>query len=82
MYPNVSIRQRTGNELKCVYVGQPLEMYDELRNGFDHWFLQPCYDDQQSVEANGALFALTEQVVKDHPEWRLSLQTHKWMGIL
>lgn len=82
MYPNVSIRQRTGNELKCVYVGQPLEMYDELRNGFDHWFLQPCYDDQQSIEANGALFALTEQVVKDHPEWRLSLQTHKWMGIL
>ena len=82
MYPNVSIRQRTGDELKCVYVGQPLEMYNELRSGFDHWFLQPCYDDQQSVGENGALFGLTEQVVKDHPEWRLSLQTHKWMGIL
>ena len=82
MYPNVSIRQRTGDELKCVYVGQPLEMYNELRSGFDHWFLQPCYDDQQSVGENGVLFGLTEQVVKDHPEWRLSLQTHKWMGIL
>lgn len=82
MYPGVSIRQQTGDELKCVYVGQPLKMYDELRQGFDHWFLQPCYDENQSVEQNGTLFALTEQVVKNHPEWRLSLQTHKWMGIL
>lgn len=82
MYPGVSIRQQTGDELKCVYVGQPLKMYDELRQGFDHWFLQPCYDEKQSVEQNGTLFALTEQVVKNNPEWRLSLQTHKWMGIL
>ena len=82
MYPGVSIRQQTGDELKCVYVGQPLKMYDELRQGFDHWFLQPCYDENQSVEQNGTLFALTEQVVKNNPEWRLSLQTHKWMGIL
>ena len=82
MYPNVSIKQRTGDELKCVYVGQSLSMYDELKPGFDHLFLQPCYDEANSVEQNGRSFALTEKVVKDHPEWRLSLQTHKWMGIL
>ncbi len=82
MYPNVSIKQRTGDELKCVYVGQSLSMYDELKPGFDHLFLQPCYDEADSVEQNGRSFALTERVVKDHPEWRLSLQTHKWMGIL
>ena len=82
MYPNVSIKQRTGDELKCVYVGQSLSMYDELKPGFDHLFLQPCYDEADSVVQNGRSFALTESVVKNHPEWRLSLQTHKWMGIL
>lgn len=82
MYPQVSIKQRSGHELKCVYVGQPLTMYDELKHGFEHLFLQPCYDESESVEENGRSFALTERVVKEHPEWRLSLQTHKWMGIL
>jgi organic radical activating enzyme len=33
------------------------------------------------VEWNGKNFALTETVVKENPTWRLSLQTHKWMGV-
>lgn len=82
MYPHVNVRQRKGNELKCVYVGQPLTLYDDLKDGFEHLFLQPCYDESESVEKNGRSFAITEEVVKDNPEWRLSLQTHKWMGIL
>ena len=82
MYPKVAIKQRTGDELKCVYVGQPLSIYDELKTGFDHLFLQPCYDEHESVEKNGRSFGITEGVVKENPEWRLSLQTHKWMGIL
>ena len=82
MYPNVSIKQRVGDELKCVYVGQSLSMYDDLKDGFSHLFLQPCYDEGATVEENGRGFALTEAVVKDNPAWRLSLQTHKWMGIL
>ncbi len=82
MYPNVAIKQRSGDELKCVYVGQPLAMYDELLPGFKHLFLQPCYDEHASVEENGRTFVVTETVVKENPTWRLSLQTHKWMGIL
>lgn len=82
MYPQVAVEQRTGDELKCVYVGQPLSLYDDLKQGFDHLFLQPCYDEHESVEKNGRSFAITEGVVKEHQEWRLSLQTHKWMGIL
>ena len=81
MYPQVKIRQRKGDELKCVYVGQDLSMYDELKLGFTHHFLQPCYMDNESVEWNGKNFALTETVVKENPTWRLSLQTHKWMGV-
>ena len=81
MYPDVKIRQRTGDELKCVYVGQDLTMYDDLRQGFDHAFLQPCYMEAESVEWNGKNFAETEEVVKKNSGWRLSLQTHKWMGV-
>ena len=81
MYPDVKIRQRTGDELKCVYVGQDLTMYDDLRQGFDHAFLQPCYMEAESVEWNGKNFAETEEMVKKNSGWRLSLQTHKWMGV-
>mgnify|MGYP001277582146 CR=1 FL=1 len=82
MYPNVAIRQRQGDELKVVYVGQDLSMYDDLRTGFSHHFLQPCYIDTETVEVNGRAFADVEAVVKQSPGWRLSLQTHKWMGVL
>ena len=81
MYPDVKLRQRTGDELKCVFIGQDLSMYDELRQGFKHNFLQPCYMELESVEWNGKNFAETEAMVKENPQWRLSLQTHKWMGV-
>ncbi len=81
LYPNASIKQRAGDELKCVYVGQSLSMYDELKQGFDHLYLQPCYMEHESVEWNGKNFSETEEIVKQHSGWRLSLQTHKWMGV-
>nr|MBC8518735.1 radical SAM protein [Euryarchaeota archaeon] len=80
-YPNSKIRQRRGNELKCVYIGQELSMYDDLISGFDNLLLQPCYDHSKSVAWNGEKFAEVEEIVKQNPPWRLSLQTHKWMGV-
>ena len=82
VYPNVAIKQRTGDELKVVYSGQALDMYDDLKGGFSHHFIQPCYIESDSVEENGKSFQVVEQLVKDTPEWRLSLQTHKWMVVL
>ena len=82
VFPTIAIKQNTGDELKVVYCGQDLEMYDVIRNGFTHHFLQPCYIDTDSVEENGRSFQITEKKVKDNPGWRLSLQTHKWMGVL
>jgi organic radical activating enzyme len=81
MYPNSKIKQRSGDELKCVYVGQDLSLYNDLKNGFKHHYLQPCYLENESVEWNGRNFAMTEKVVKENSGWRLSLQTHKWMGV-
>ena len=82
LYPNIPIVQRSGNELKIVYCGQDLGMYDDLKEGFRHHFIQPCYIDSETIEENGAGFREVENLVKNNPEWRLSLQTHKWMGIL
>ena len=81
VYPDVNIRQKEGDELKVVYVGQELSMYDGLKDGFTHMFLQPCYIDTATVEENGRSFAAVEALVKRSPGWRLSLQTHKWMGV-
>tara|TARA_B100000945_G_C20113399_1_gene471380 strand:- start:162 stop:614 length:453 start_codon:yes stop_codon:yes gene_type:complete len=81
LYPNRKIIQRTGDELKVVYCGQNLSLYDDLKQGFTHHYIQPCYIESESVEKNGASFAIVEDVVKTNPGWRLSLQTHKWMGV-
>ena len=81
VYPNVGIKQRNGDELKVVYCGQDLSMYDELKQGFEHHFIQPCYMENDTVEQNGRSFATVENIVKNNPGWRLSLQTHKWMGV-
>jgi 7-carboxy-7-deazaguanine synthase (Cx14CxxC type) len=65
-----------GHELKLVFPqagGEP-ERYAHL--DFDHFFLQPM--DGPNVEANTRL-AL--DYCLSHPRWRLSLQTHKLLGI-
>lgn len=81
LYPNVSIKQRVGDELKVVWMGQDIGMYDGLKDGFEHLFMQPCYDESKDVAWNGHSFNSTVEIVKSNPEWRLSLQTHKWLGV-
>tara|TARA_B110000116_G_C16688576_1_gene514116 strand:- start:145 stop:843 length:699 start_codon:yes stop_codon:yes gene_type:complete len=81
LYSSVKIRQQKGNELKVVWVGQTLDMYDELLGGFEHRFLQPCYDENKDAGWNGKNFHSTFEMVRNNPGWNLSLQTHKWMGV-
>lgn len=70
------VLQRRGNELKLVYPqqgGDPAQFTDW---DFEHFFLQPM-DGPQRLEN-------TERAVAyclAHPHWRLSLQTHKLIGI-
>ncbi len=70
------LKQLTGNELKLVYPqeGAPPELFQQL--AFDNFFLQPM--DGPTREANTA--AAVEYCLS-HPQWRLSLQTHKYIGI-
>jgi 7-carboxy-7-deazaguanine synthase len=66
----------SGDELKLVYPqeGAPPERFERL--AFRHFFLQPM--DGPDRERNTRL-AL--RYCLEHPQWRLSLQTHKLLGI-
>jgi 7-carboxy-7-deazaguanine synthase (Cx14CxxC type) len=73
---DVPLVQRSGSELKLVFpqVENRPEQFEGL--AFQHFFLQPM--DGPNVAAN------TQQAVRycmEHPTWRLSLQTHKLLGI-
>jgi 7-carboxy-7-deazaguanine synthase (Cx14CxxC type) len=70
------IRQRSGNELKIVYPQQGLSPQELERLKFDHFFVQPM--DGPDIEQNTQLAA---RYCLEHPRWRLSLQTHKLLGI-
>jgi 7-carboxy-7-deazaguanine synthase len=65
-----------GNELKLVYP-QPLappERFEGLR--FDHFFLQPMDGPHREANTEAAL-----RYCLAHPRWKMSLQTHKLLGI-
>lgn len=66
----------TGDELKLVYPQEGAEPERYRGLGFRHFFLQPM--------DGPALAEHTARAVDyclRHPEWRLSLQTHKLLGI-
>jgi 7-carboxy-7-deazaguanine synthase len=66
----------TGDELKLIFPqrGAAPERYEHLE--FDHFFLQPMDGPQRSENT-----ALAIRYCLEHPRWRLSLQTHKLLGI-
>jgi len=65
-----------GDELKLVYP-QPGLMPDDVNmKGFKHYYLQPMDGEQAQPNLQNAIaYCLA------HPEWKLSLQTHKIMNI-
>lgn len=68
--------QRTGSELKLVYWQESLQPGDVKDLAFDHYFLQPMDGpDQARFTKEAVAYCLK------HPQWRLSLQTHKILNI-
>ncbi len=73
---NAELKLTHGNELKLVYPqlnGSPTRF---VKMAFDHFFLQPMDSPQRDANTRAA----TEYCLA-HPQWRLSLQTHKLIGI-
>jgi 7-carboxy-7-deazaguanine synthase len=65
-----------GDELKLVFPQNGLDPEDFSGLAFRHFFLQPMDGPAQEANiAKAAAYCLT------HPRWRLSLQTHKLIGL-
>jgi len=65
-----------GDELKIIYpqTGMNPKEHEEL--DFDHFFLQPMDGPMQNNNMKKA-----EEFIALHPQWKLSIQTHKILGI-
>lgn len=68
--------QKSGDELKLVYpqTGADPDIFADL--AFRHFFLQPMDGPDRDTNT-----ALALHYCMEHPQWRLSLQTHKMLGI-
>jgi 7-carboxy-7-deazaguanine synthase (Cx14CxxC type) len=67
---------KSGNELKLIYPQRGAEPERFAGLAFGHFFLQPM--DGPARHENTAAAAV---YCLKHPQWRLSLQTHKLIGI-
>jgi 7-carboxy-7-deazaguanine synthase (Cx14CxxC type) len=68
--------QRSGDELKLVFPQPNADPADFELLAFRHFFLQPMDGPRRAANTDLAL-----RYCLDHPQWRLSLQTHKILGI-
>lgn len=72
------VSQTECDELKVVFTGKNFQpKYDGIKARWK--FVQPC--DVGETEGNSQIVAAAVQWVKNNPQWRLSLQTHKLLGI-
>ena len=65
-----------GNELKLVYPQHGIDPSQYENLNFDYFSLQPM--DNENLNEN---IQKTIKYCHEHPLWRLSLQTHKFVGI-
>ncbi len=79
--PRRGIRLPIASELKVVDVGQNLDWYfrSPWVGRVTIFYLQPCYDPDPAQCALN--LARTVARVLANPKWRLSLQTHRYIGI-
>jgi len=68
--------QKTGHELKLVFPQVGLLPKDIQTNGFEYYLLQPMDNILQKTNTLKAI-----EYCQSNPEWRLSVQTHKFLEI-
>ena len=77
--PESTLVQQAGHELKFVYPQETLspEHFEHL--DFEHFFLQPMDVDDEAMRWHNIQAAIAYCL--QNPQWRLSLQTHKIIGL-
>lgn len=73
---NAPLRVTKGHELKLVYPQDSMEPERFEHMEFRHFFLQPLDGPSREKNTESALLYCLS-----HPQWRLSIQTHKLLGI-
>jgi 7-carboxy-7-deazaguanine synthase len=73
---DAALAQQTGQELKLVYPQEGVDPARFERLAFERFALQPM----DGADREGATRAAIAYCLA-HPRWRLSLQTHKYLGI-
>jgi 7-carboxy-7-deazaguanine synthase len=73
---NAPLVATSGSELKLVFPQEGIWPEDLASLNFTHFFLQPM--DGEKLAANTAAAIA---YCLNHPRWRLSLQTHKFVGL-
>ncbi len=71
------LRQRSGDELKLVYPQEELWPEEVQELAFTHFLLQPM---DAGARSPANVRAAIDYCLA-HPKWRLSLQTHKLLGL-
>ncbi|MBK7810652.1 MAG: hypothetical protein IPI50_05310 [Saprospiraceae bacterium] len=74
--PNTEIVVKSGHELKFVYPQSDLLPENFQHLNFQHFFIQPMDGPDQTSNILNSI-----EFVQKNPRWRLSLQTHKIVGI-
>jgi 7-carboxy-7-deazaguanine synthase (Cx14CxxC type) len=73
---DAALAQTTGQELKLVYPQAGVDPAGFEHLAFERFYLQPMDGpDRQAATAQAIAYCLA------HPRWRLSVQTHKYLGI-
>ena len=65
-----------GNELKVVYPQEGLNLNELEKFNFEHFFLQPLHNEKYEQNLKKTL-----KTIMKYPKWKLSLQTHKYIGV-
>lgn len=68
--------QKSGHELKLVWPQPGIDLDEMEALAFDHFLIQPMDGEDVEAATEAAI-----QLVMDRPKWRLSLQTHKILGM-
>lgn len=72
------LKIKRASELKVVWNGEN-NMYRYSDIVAKHRFIQPC--DTQDKEKNAQIMQEVVEYVKEHPEWRVSVQTQKILNV-
>ncbi len=74
--PHSRVVLKKGDELKLIYPQPDLMPHMVSHWDFDYFLLQPMENDQWDANTQATI-----EYCLQNPQWRLSLQTHKYLGL-